>query len=124
MARAHATSFPSRETIDLNRPSNANWAREELLSLLSVSATLAGLCITVVAFMNSVDKARSTVTVVDEILASTAAAFLLCVYLIFWALRTYRPSLSTMLVRIVDAVFLLALTSMTVSAFVMVYTLW
>lgn len=109
----------------MNRPSNpSSWAREELLSLLSVSATLAGLCITVVAFMNTVDKAHSTVTKVDEILSITAATFLLCVYLIFWALRTNKPRLSSALVRVVDGVFLLALTSMTVSAFVMVYTLW
>ena len=94
------------------------------MGLLSVSATLAGLCITIVAFMNTVDKSHSTVTRVDEILSITAAAFLLCVYLIFWALRTQHSGISSVLVRVVDALFLLALTSMTVSAFVMVYTLW
>jgi hypothetical protein len=101
-----------------------SWAREELLSLLSVSGTLAGLCITVVAFMNTANRAQRAVTVVDDMLAICAAAFLICIYLIFWALKTEHPKRASRLIKIVDGLFLSALTSMTVAAFIMVYTIW
>jgi hypothetical protein len=98
--------------------------REELLNLLSTSGSLAGLCITIVAFMNTFDKTRASITMVDDMLAMCAAAFLLCIYLIFWALRSRKPSLAGVLIKVVDAVFLLATTSMTVAAFIMIYTIW
>ncbi len=102
----------------------ANWRREELLSLLSTSAQLAGLCITVVALMNSFDKTGAYISIVDDILAVCAATFLLCIYLIFWALRSQKPSISEALIKVVDGVFLLAMTAMTFAAFMMIYTIW
>ena len=101
-----------------------NWRREELLSLLSTSGALAGLCITVVALMNTFDKTRAEVSIVDDMLAVCAAAFLSCIYLIFWALRSPASSVSVVLIKVVDAVFLLAMTSMTIAAFIMIYTIW
>jgi hypothetical protein len=94
---------------------SVNWRREELLSLLSTSAQLAGLCITVVALMNTFDKTRAYISIVDDILAVCAATFLLCIYLIFWALRSHKPSISEALIKMVDGVFLLAMTAMTLS---------
>ena len=102
----------------------ANRRREELPSLLSTSGALAGLCITVVALMNTLDKSRANVSIVDDVLAVCAAAFLLCIYLIFWALRSHEPSISQVLIKVVDGVFLLAMTSMTLAAFLMIYTIW
>ena len=98
--------------------------REELLSLLSTSGSLAGLCITIVALMNTFDKTRADVSSVDDMLAVCAAAFLLCIYLILWTLRSHRNSLSVVLLRVVDGVFLLAMTTMTIAAFLMVHTIW
>lgn len=100
-----------------------NWGRAELLHLLSVCGTLAGLSITIVAFMHGFDRARSTVTIVDDMLALCAALYLVCIYLIFWALRTPRQALLRPLIRIIDAVFLAALTTMTVAAFLTIYTI-
>lgn len=97
---------------------------EELLSLLSTSGSLAGLCITIVALMNTFNKARAAVSIVDDLLAICAAAFLSCIYLILWALRSRRTSLSVVLIRVVDGVFLLATTTMTIAAFLMVHTIW
>jgi hypothetical protein len=66
---------------------SVDWGRQELLSLLSTSGALAGLCITIVALMNTFDKARAAVSIVDDLLAVCAAAFLSCIYLILWTLR-------------------------------------
>ena len=100
------------------------WDRAELLSLLSASATLAGLCITVVALMNALDRAKSAISIVDDVLAICAAAFLICTYVIFWALRTSNRALSVKLTKLADVMFLVALSAMTLAAFIMIYTIW
>jgi len=103
---------------------SVNWRREELLSLLSTSGALAGLCITVVALMNTFDKTRATVSIVDDIFGVCAAVFLLCIYLIFWAFRSRKELMSAVLVKTIEGVFLLASTCMSVAAFIMIYTIW
>ena len=100
------------------------WLREELMHLLSVSGTLAGLCVTVVALMKTLGSSAGTATVVDDMFAVCALLFLTCTYLIFWVLRTRNPGTEKALVQVVDLAFLVALTVMTAAAFVMVYTLW
>lgn len=100
------------------------WQRDELLSLLSISATLAGLCVTVVALMKTLSTSTAAATVVDDMFALCAVLFLADTYLIFWALKTKRPALASRLVSILDVVFLLGLTLMTVAAIVMAYTVW
>ena len=65
-----------------------SWRRDELLSLFSVSGGLAGLCITVVAMMNTLDRTLASVSIVDDMFGICATAFLICIYLIFWALRS------------------------------------
>ena len=102
----------------------APWVREELLSLLSISATLAGLCVTVVALMKALGKETDSATIADDMFAVCALLFLASTYLIFWALKTSKPGLATLLVKLLDVVFLVALTLMTGAAFVLVYTVW
>ncbi len=107
-----------------DQPNSGNGTRQELLSLLSISGSLAGLCVTVVAFMNTFDKTRAEVSVVDDVFAFCAAGFLLCIYVIFWALRSHKTTLSAILLKVVDGVFLLTLTSMTIAGFAMIYAIW
>ena len=100
------------------------WVREELLHLLSLSGTLAGLCVTVVAVMRTIGRDAFTTTIIDDIFALCALLFLTCTYLIFWALRRQRSSGAHLLIRIVDSIFLVGLTLMTAAGFMMVYTVW
>jgi hypothetical protein len=101
-----------------------NWGREELLGLLSNSANLAGLCVTVVALMNTFDRSNSTASFVDDLFALCAAVFVLCTYVIFWTLRTIKGNIPTWLMRAIDGLFLAALTSMTVASFLLIYAVW
>ena len=98
--------------------------REELLHLLSISATLSGVCVTVVALMHAFESHKTTVTVVDDMFAICALLFLVCTYLIFSVLRLSNASLMKRMVMVVDAIFLASMTCMTLSAFIMVYTVW
>ena len=97
--------------------------RAELHSLLSAAANLAGLCITVVALLNTLDKTRSGVSIVDDLFGICAAVFLICTYLVFWALRARSQRLRHVLTKAVDALFLVALSAMTAAAFLMIYTI-
>lgn len=99
------------------------WVREELLQLLSLSGTLAGLCVTVVALMHTFATDTAT-TVIDDLFALCALLFLLCTYGIFTALRLKSSVLARVLVRVVDTMFLVGLTLMTAAGFMMVYTVW
>ena len=103
---------------------STTWMRDELLHLLSVSATLSGLCITVVALMNTFGKKVATATIVDDMFAICALLFLVCMYLIFTALRVKAQALVTNLLKLIDAIFLASMTFMTLAGFVMVYTVW
>jgi len=99
------------------------WLREELLHLLSVSANLAGLCVTIVALMNTFSRGADVATIADDIFAICALIFLVCIYLIFSALRTRNTPWLPRLVKVVDIFFVVGLTAMTFAAFIMVYTL-
>jgi hypothetical protein len=101
----------------------ATWIREELLHLLSVSGTLAGLCITGVTLFHTAARPSLPQTLADDLLAVSALLFLVCTYVIFVALRTRRESLAVLLEKVVDTLFLLALSGMVGSGFIMVYAL-
>ena len=116
-----ATAGPPRQSTMIDQE---NTQRTELLGLLSTAGSLAGLCIGIVAFMNTFDKTRASVTIVDDMLAMCAAGFLFCIYLVFWALRSHKSALAGVLIRIVDIVFLVTITAMTIAGFIMIYTIW
>lgn len=96
--------------------------RDEMLNLLSVSGTLAGLCVTVVALMQALGKSTRVATVADDLFVVCALLFLICIYLIFSTLRVRKLHVVKMLVRTVDIVFIVAMTLMTSAAFIMAYT--
>lgn len=100
------------------------WLREELLWLLSLSGTMAGLCVTGVTLFHTVGRESTVSTLADDMLAVCALLFLLCTYVVFIALRTKRPGLAAALDKAVDVLFTLALTLMVGTGFVMVYTVW
>ena len=83
-----------------------------MLQLLSLSGTLAGLCITGVTLFHTLGSVSVQDTLADDILAISALMFLLCTYIIFFTLRTQQESLALTLEKAVDTIFLLALTGM------------
>ena len=86
--------------------------RDVLLRLLSVTASLAGLCIAALGFLEAADHPALDQSYADELIAVDAILFVCCVYLILWALRTTSLARARALSRLVDAVFLFALTTL------------
>jgi len=95
--------------------------RDILLRLLSVTASLSGLCMAALGFMEYGSPEASYRSLADEVIACAALLFVCCVYLILWALRTRSLQRAWVLGRIVDWVFLVALTTMLVAAAYIVF---
>lgn len=74
--------------------------------------------------LRTLGKTSMVQTIADDALAASALLFLLCTYLIFFALRTRRTALARALENTADLLFLLALTGMVAAGFIMVYTVW
>jgi hypothetical protein len=98
--------------------------REELLHLLSVSATMSGLCIMGVTLLFTMAAGSYAGTLADDVLAICALLFLLCTYFVFLALRSRRKGFAEQLVKIADILFAMALTCMVLSGFLMVYAIF
>ena len=108
--------------MNTSSPRKSTWVREELLQLLSLSGTLAGLAITGVSVFRALGRESMSATIVDDLLAFSALIFLLCLYVIFFGLRTERENLARTLEKVADVLFLLGLTVMVASGFIMVYS--
>lgn len=100
------------------------WDRQEVIQLLTISGTLAGLSITGLTIFNNVGKKPLSATIADDLLAFAALSFLISTYLFFFSLRQQHEAAAHGLERAGDAFFLVALTVMVASGFVMVYTVW
>ena len=90
-SRVHGGDSPGIEAVTTDR-SDRPIQRDELTSLLSLCGTLAGLCIGIVAFINA--SSRGAATLIDDVLATCAATFLLCIYLITFAFRRYVATMA------------------------------
>ena len=97
--------------------------REELLHLLPLSGSLAGLCIGAITLFRFGSSAARIASIADDLLAICALLFLICTYLIFWALRSAGGRRGRVLVRIVDGSFLMALTILVGVGFLLVYAI-
>ena len=95
--------------------------RDVLLRLLSVAASLAGLCIAALGFLEASDRPALAESRADEVIALDAILFVGCVYLILWALRTQSLARARVLSKVVDVVFLFSLTSLIAAAVYIIY---
>src|SRR5438046_5182900 len=95
--------------------------RDVLLRLLSVTASLAGLCMAALGFIEYGTPEAAFHTYADEVIAFDAFLFVCCAYLILWALRTTSLARARTLSKLVDGVFLVALTTMLLASGYIVY---
>jgi hypothetical protein len=89
--------------------------RDLLLRLLSVNASLAGLCIAGLGFIEFGAPKRTLQTLADEAIAVCTLFYVGNVYLILWALRTRDARRAWRLGRVIDWVFVATLTTMVIA---------
>ncbi len=81
--------------------------------IFTASATLVGVCLTVIGLLRVVQRLRDVSTLADELLSVNAIAFLAACVTAYVALRTDHPARRRRIERIADAAFLGALALMT-----------
>ena len=103
---------------------NPSELRETLHWLLSISATLAGFCVTAIGLLNTNNTMVQYAGLGDNVLGVAGVFFLLSTYLSFWALRTRTHERRVILARFIDAFFLFGLTLVVISGIGIAYSLF
>jgi hypothetical protein len=92
-----------------------------LLALLSTSGTLAGLSMALVGIVNLKASNTNVETLADDLFLFSSLGFLLVCYLTFFALRRLRSPWLQHWTNLIDVLFLMSLTLLVVSGFVVLY---
>jgi len=102
-----------------SKPPNKRLEDDIAIHILSVSAGMVGVCLTVIGLIRVVITLRKADTFADDLLAFDAILFLVACLSSYWALRTRSAQRMYRLERFADVVFLLALALMvTICAFI------
>ncbi|MGE8187474.1 hypothetical protein [Pseudomonas sp. NPDC086278] len=84
--------------------------------IFTASAAMVGVCITVIGIFQVVTTLRSEDTLGDDLLAVNAILYLTTTLLSYWALRTRKLRRNHVLEKVIDVLFLTALTFTTMVA--------
>ena len=103
---------------NLNDPKDV---QQVLLSILSTSGTLAGISMTLVGIVNLRAIGTKTETMADDCFLFASVGFLLVCFLVFFALRQLDSKNLRYWTNTIDAVFLLSMSMLVFSGFLVVY---
>jgi hypothetical protein len=77
--------------------------------IFSVSATMVGVCLTVIGIIRVVITLRRENLIVDDLVAVNLLFYLASAFCSYWSLRTHRTRRGQLMMRIADSAFLIAL---------------
>lgn len=86
------------------------------IHIFTVSATLVGVCLTVIGVLRLVERLQNVAILADQILSLVALGFLVSCTIAYGALRTRRLPRRRQLERAADIVFLASLGLMTAAS--------
>jgi hypothetical protein len=115
----------SLSTIHLEEKLGSETALEEDISIhiFTTSATMVGVCLTVIGLLRLFLQSSSVGTWADDILSIDAMLFLSACGLAYWALRTRSIKRRLLVEKAADLHFLVGLTLMTTICALITYTL-
>jgi hypothetical protein len=110
-------------TSPLTEKSGSKTGLEEDISIhiFDTSATMVGVCLTVIGLFRLILQLKSISTWADDLLLIDAMLFLGACGLAYWALRTRSARRRHFTEKIADVIFLLALTLMTLICALITY---
>jgi hypothetical protein len=112
-------------TKQLAEESDSKTALEKDISIhiFTASATMVGVCLTVIGVFKLILQVKSITTWADDLIFIDAMLFLSSCGLAYWALRTRSIKRRHLTEKIADLIFLGALTLMTAICALITYTL-
>ena len=97
----------------MSKEDDANRLEADIcVHILSVSAAMVGVCLTVIGLLRVVITMQRADTYADDLLAGDSVLFLISAVMSYWALRTRTARRMHRVERIADVFFLLALAMM------------
>jgi hypothetical protein len=97
----------------MSKEENKKRLEEDIsVHILSVSAAMVGVCLTVIGLLRVVITIQKADTIGDDLLAIDAVLFLISCLLSYWALRTRTVRRMYTVERVADIVFMVALVMM------------
>lgn len=87
--------------------------------ILPTSATLAGICITVISIVRLVESNRHVSTMIDNLMAFTGLIFLISCFLSYISIRSSRRAVK--LEKYADFLFLAGLSLMVIGGFLLAW---
>ncbi|PKE29405.1 hypothetical protein CWS43_15215 [Rahnella sp. AA] len=107
----------------LKEKGNAKLDEDICVHIFTASAGMVGVCITVIGIFQVITTLRREGTLGDDLLAINAILYLMTTILSYWALRTRRQRRNHTLEKVIDMLFLAALTFTTVVAGVITWAM-
>lgn len=84
--------------------------------IFSVSATMVGVCLTVIGIIRVVITLRQEDLIIDDLVAVNLMFYLTSAFCSYWSLRAHRTRRGRVMMHIADTVFLIALTFTAINA--------
>lgn len=107
----------------LKEKGNTKLDEDICVHIFTASAGMVGVCITVIGIFQVITTLRREGTLGDDLLAINAILYLMTTILSYWALRTRRQRRNHTLEKVIDMLFLAALTFTTVVAGVITWAM-
>jgi hypothetical protein len=107
----------------LRKKGNARLDEDICVHIFTASAGMVGVCITVIGIFQVITTLRREGTLGDDLLAINAILYLTTTILSYWALRTRNQRRNLVLEKVIDILFLVALTFTTVVAGVITWAM-
>ncbi len=100
----------------MNDPETPSLDDDICVHIFSVSATMVGVCLTVIGIIQVIITLHQKDLIIDDLVTVNMMFYLVSAFCSYWSLRTHRTRRGRMMMRIADAVFLIALVFTAVNA--------
>jgi len=91
--------------------------------IFSVSATMVGVCLTVIGIIRVILTLRQEDLIIDDLVAVNMMFYVISAFCSYWSLRTHRTLRGQRMMRAADAVFLFALVFTALNAGVITWAM-
>ncbi|PJI50433.1 MAG: hypothetical protein CTR55_03620 [Pseudomonas sp.] len=100
----------------MNRPTSPTLDDDICVHIFSVSATMVGVCLTVIGIIRVVVTLRHQNLIFDDLVAVNLLFYLVAAFCSYWSLRTHRLRRGRRMLHVADTTFLIALVFTAINA--------
>jgi hypothetical protein len=98
------------------RPTSPTLDDDICVHIFSVSATMVGVCLTVIGIIQVVITLRQENLIFDDLVAVNMLFYLIAAFCSYWSLRTHRLRRGRRMLHVADTMFLIALVFTAINA--------